>query len=121
MYPPWQATIYEVETVEGTTIVPIVVVYAHGSLTEQDTDHFTEIITGVLNSKAQRVLLDVTSLEYCSLEGVSLLVLADEFAKKKKKAFAIYNPTGLVHLMFEQTRLNLTLKILSYYPDKLTW
>jgi len=115
------AHIYRVLVVEGSTVSRVAICHAKGSLTEKDTAWFIELMADCIVSPADRVLVDLSQLDFICPYGIALLVYANKYAEDRSKPFAVTSPRGLVRVMLERWHVEAVFPVLQQYPTDLRW
>ncbi len=78
---------------------------------EEGEELFSSIIDKCFFSKALKVVLNMSEIEYISSRGISVIIRIYKYLKDNGKEFSIYNPKEEVMKLLKITRINEIIKI----------
>lgn len=91
----------------------VMVLSADGGLNRQNADEFTLTVQRIVESGADRLIIDCSRLEYLSSVGISALMLLNKRMREKGGDVKVCAVRGMVAQALALTRLNRVFEIYS--------
>ena len=92
-----------------------VIFFASGSFSFDDEGTFSTVLDACRKYAVNRLIFDLSELEFISSAGFGFLMIADECAKKEEIEFIVANPTGMVARNLKLMKFDQVIRILELH------
>ncbi len=82
----------------------VVEVTLHGRVTYSDHPSFRNVIGQIRDSSAQKLIFDMSDVEFIDSAGLGMLLMVRDTASQKKAEVVLRNPRGQVQRIFASSK-----------------